>query len=435
MGSAHLEIVDGSAILNGLIHSSRISVLAVLAAFSGSASAAEALTWQSCVELTARQNPEVRSARETYSAAVEQVGVARSSFLPQADGSLTYANGESNNNAATHTYNASIAVSQNLFNGLIDKARLEQARYASESAQESLISARSKVSYDLRAAFEGMSNAKDYRQLTGDIIDRRASNLKLVSLRFDSGRENKGSVMLSQAYLEQARYDDLQARNNLVSARTQLARTLGRDDDDAVDVQGHVPTNEPPASAPDYRALVQATPDFKRALANEASSEAGVTVARGGFFPTLGLSGTAGKQGESWFPDTQRWTLGVTLGIPLFSGGSSYYATRSARENYRASASTRENSGRQLQSDLTVAFNSYVEAVAKLKVDDSFQKAAEVRANIARNKYNNGLLSFDDWDIIENDLINRQKSYLQSRLARVVAEAAWERAQGKGVIP
>jgi hypothetical protein len=44
-------------------------------------------------------------------------------------------------------------------------------------------------------------------------------------------------------------------------------------------------------------------------------------------------------------------------------------------------------------------------------------------------------MSFEDWDRIENDLIQRQKTVLQSQRDRVTAEAAWEQAQGKGVIP
>jgi hypothetical protein len=44
-------------------------------------------------------------------------------------------------------------------------------------------------------------------------------------------------------------------------------------------------------------------------------------------------------------------------------------------------------------------------------------------------------MTFEDWDIIENDLIQRLKTFLQSQRDRVIAEASWELAQGKGVIP
>ena len=36
--------------------------------------------------------------------------------------------------------------------------------------------------------------------------------------------------------------------------------------------------------------------------------------------------------------------------------------------------------------------------------------------------------------LIENDLINREKSLLQTKRDRVFAEAAWELVQGKGAI-
>jgi outer membrane protein TolC len=57
-----------------------------------------------------------------------------------------------------------------------------------------------------------------------------------------------------------------------------------------------------------------------------------------------------------------------------------------------------------------------------------------LRAEIARSKYNNGLTTFDDWDLIESDLINRQRAVLSSQGNRVVAEAAWEQAQGRGAL-
>ena len=73
------------------------------------------------------------------------------------------------------------------------------------------------------------------------------------------------------------------------------------------------------------------------------------------------------------------------------------------------------------------------EAVQRLEVDRAFVEAALAREKIAKEKYNNGLLSFEDWDIIENDLISRQKALLLSEKNRVTAEAAWEKSRGVGV--
>jgi outer membrane protein len=45
------------------------------------------------------------------------------------------------------------------------------------------------------------------------------------------------------------------------------------------------------------------------------------------------------------------------------------------------------------------------------------------------------MLSFEDWDRIENDLISSQKDDLSGRLNAILAEASWEQVQGKSRLP
>ncbi len=149
--------------------------------------------------------------------------------------------------------------------------------------------------------------------------------------------------------------------------------------------------------------------------------------------PSFNVSATQGRRGANFFPDNGYWAVGMNVSFPFFSGGKDYFTTRSAYASTTAARETRENTDQQILINLRQNYNSYIEAVAKLQVDNSFKEAAQLRADIARNKYNNGLLAFENWDVIETDLINRQKSYLQSKLNRVTSEASWEQVQGKGV--
>lgn len=50
---------------------------------------------------------------------------------------------------------------------------------------------------------------------------------------------------------------------------------------------------------------------------------------------------------------------------------------------------------------------------------------------IARSQYSNGLISFENWDIIENDLINREKNLLIGKRDLGLAEATYLRNLGK----
>ena len=65
----------------------------------------------------------------------------------------------------------------------------------------------------------------------------------------------------------------------------------------------------------------------------------------------------------------------------------------------------------------------------------AYLQAEGVRAEIGRSQYASGMLSFEDWDRIENDLISSEKSDLGGRRDAVVAEANWEKVQGKSRLP
>lgn len=399
--------------------------------------AVETFGWNSAVEEASKGNPEIRAAQETLLSAENASRAAYSGFLPSVSANLGYSkNGNSLPGGAENSsenYNATLSASQNLFTGLSDKARVDQA-IANVRLEEALLTrTQAKVSADLKTAYATLLFSQRSAKLQAEIARRRQDNLRLVELRFQSGRENKGSVLLSRAYLNQARYEELQAQHSIPVSQADFARVLGRDESSDLNLLEEVPTEEPKPQI-DFRDLALSTPAHRESAAKESSAEAGVVLARSFFFPTLGLTGSTGRRDDHWFPERREWTVGVNLTLPLFSGGKDYFLTRGALATYRASQSTSLNIDRETLAELKKNHADLVEAFEKIKVDESFLEAAKTRAEIGRNKYNNGLITFENWDLIENDLILRQKNALQSRRDLVIAAAAWERTQGKGVL-
>jgi outer membrane protein TolC len=395
------------------------------------------LSWEACVQEAAANNPDLRAARANLKAAGFTAEGAYSGYLPQLSAGAAYTDTSGSAAATTTsdtTYSTSVSLSQNLFAGFQDRAKVAQGAANRDAAAASLAAAKAKLSQDLKSAFVGLKYAQENVTLTEDIMQRQQENLRLVELRFESGNENKGSYLLTKASLAQARYDNLQAKQDMVSAQAQLDRVLGRGETEGLEVRGDIPLTEP-GKAPDFRELARQVPDYQQAAAQQKSAAAGVTLARSGLYPSLNLSGSVGRVGDNWAPDESRRSVGLNLNIPLYSGGKDYYATKSAVSSLEAAASNTDSAEHQLLVKLKQAYASYVESAEKLKVDQAFLDAAMTRAEIARSQYNNGLISFSDWNLIENDLIQRQKSFVQSRRDRVVAEAAWEQALGKGVIP
>ncbi len=422
------------------LFSSIFSFVILSATLADSASAA-ALSWTDAVQRTEKENPEILAAQETLRSSEAKKTAAYGAFLPTVKASIgiesTERSGSGNVAATTGTgWNAGLNGSLNLFSGFSDEAKINQAEADRKSSEAALKIARAKISSDLKSAFEAVAYARDYSKLSLQILKRREENLRLVQLRYESGRENKGSVLLSEAYLEQARFDDLQARNAIRTSSVQLSKVLALDGDGTkmVEVIGNVPINTPPAKEPDFTSLVTLTPEYVQAVQQSVSLDEARRIARASFFPTLDLSASLVKRGEEFFPnEADSRTFGITLNIPIFSGGRDYNNYRASVAAASAATYTRDNTIREIKRKLESAWAEYNESTSKLKADESFRKAAIVRSDVARAKYNNGLLSFEDWDIIENDLITRQKTVLQTRRDRTTAEAAWEQAQGIGV--
>jgi len=414
---------------------STIMALLLVAGMPASSAAAELLSWEGSLAEASRHNAELRSAQATVESTRASERAAYSGFWPQLSAGVSRT--EVSGDAVTTTvpaYNASVTATQNLFAGFQDSAKVEQAEGNRAIAEATLDSTRARLSLDLKTAYAGLRYAQENVSLTASIVQRLEENLRLVELRFESGRENRGSFLLTRASLAQARFENLQARQAIQTARTQLARVLGRRESAELEASGKVPLSEP-GPEPLFGDLARLTPDYRTSEAQEKVANASLRLARSGFYPSVNLTGTVGREGGDWFPDDERRTVTASVSVPLFNGGRDYYAARGASASLEAARLDKDSIERQVLVRLRQTYNTFVESTEKLKVDQAFLEAATTRAEIARSKYNNGLMSFEDWDRIESELIQRAKAVLASQRDRVAAEAAWEQAQGKGVIP
>ena len=188
-----------------------VDIYLVVATVSGLVTAAGAetaantttqtLSWDACVKEVPLNNPELKAAFENQRAADFGVWGAHSPFLPQLSGSLSYSKSTTASTAPTSSYATTLNASQNLFSGFQDQAKLKQAQANAVTSAVALEISKAKVSYDLKAAFTSQLYAQSSVNLTQDIKRRRQENMNMVQLQFESGRENKGSLLLSKAFI------------------------------------------------------------------------------------------------------------------------------------------------------------------------------------------------------------------------------------------
>lgn len=409
------------------------------------------LTWEDCVRLATESNPDLAAARNDWLSVQQNERVAIAGFLPSlsAQTSVTQTGSEGSggggaivsggvvlpqgggtgSNTATN-YVASLNLRQNIFNGLEDYSRYQQSKWKTQFSYWAMEQVKSTVTYSLKEAFASLVFAQEQLELSRSIQGRRESNYKLVSVRYDNGRENKGSVLLAEAYFEQAKLDVIRAQDALAVSQQKLLTLLNKDHLEDVRVEGSVPLTGLEEKR-DLASLAIETPSYKQSEAQEFSSGQDISIAQSNFLPSLDLTGNVLRQGQSYFPDRERWSVALTLTIPLFDGLRDYATMKSAVLTKYANESRKRSNLVTLLPRLRDAQNQARQSDIKLSIDGKFQKASGTRAEIARAKYNNGLITFEDWDIIENELIQRQTSFLQSKRDRILRYATWENLLGR----
>ncbi len=116
--------------------------------------------------------------------------------------------------------------------------------------------------------------------------------------------------------------------------------------------------------------------------------------------------------------------------IPLFTGGRNRADVAAEKESVVQSELDLMNRANGLMASLQQRWNNYMDAVDNEIIQQELLEAEKLRAEISTAKYKQGLLSFEDWDIIESNLINQDKAYLQRRRTAELAQASWKNALG-----
>lgn len=412
-------------------HSYRVNFTLLLLTAAGPLHAAGPLTWQECIARTASNNIELAVARLKLKEAGAALKSQQSVYYPDVSARAGRTTGERETDGVrsqTDSLSASLNADYTLFDGFGNRARVTRAEAELHAEQANFDQTRSNVEYDLNTAFTELLYTQELIGLLNNIQARRADNVRLVELRYEGGRENKGSLLLKQAQQIEAAYDVEEAERALVLARQRLTVLMRAPMTERVTVEGALTPANPPEKTLLYD-LARQTPAYRSAEANMKAAEQGFIVTRSQRFPQISASASLSGSGETEL-DTTGWQAGLAVSLPLFTGGQLSQDILIAGLQREQAILNAEQTMFDLMNSLLAALNTYRDRHAALRVQEAQLQAAELRAEVARAQYEQGLISFQDWDTIENALIAAQKNRLAGLRAAVLSEAAWQNTMG-----
>lgn len=403
---------------------------------------AETLQYEKALEWVWDHNPALVRARESLQATESRLKSAQGQYLPEVNAQITHSKSEVTRpsdvgQGVEDSSSARLELSQNLFAGLATKAAVESAKADRSINQSEVQLIYAQVGSEFIKAYSQVYYAIKTQQLTGEILERRRNNFELVKLRFEAGNENRGSLLVAQASLDEAIFDQDKSNFDLSVARQRLKGVMAQQEADLLNVSAVPSTiveDELKKLGPEEIEAIKVAdhPALLAEVARIEKSQAALTSARAQFFPKLGLSAGLNRNDQYFFPDqNESWSVGLTLTIPLYKGGQDIHNYRAVDAELRRARAQKEQITFDQKSSITAAGFSLKSSDQRVRVAKSSMDAAQVRTEIARQKYNNGLLSFEDWSNIEDDYALRQKSYLEAQSALLAAQADWMLAMGK----
>jgi outer membrane protein TolC len=396
----------------------------------GSLKAEEILTWNECLKEAAKNHPDLISAQENVRQYEASKKITKSSLFPQIDASLSGSTSKTDSKT-TDTYTYGAGGTQLLFDGFKTQDELKAASENIRAAEYNYKFTSSQVRFRLRSAFINLLKAQELLNITQEIYDIRRNNLVLITLRHESGLEHKGALLNAEANLDSAKFEIAQAKRALEVAQRELIKEMGRIEFSALRVEGNFKVDDAALEKPDFQALAKNNPYLEKLIAQKNAASFGIKSAKADFLPQLSAQAGANKSGSHWSPEDDNWNAGLTLSFPIFEGGLRLAEVDKAKAVFNQAQADERSAKDELILALEQAWAELQDAVEKVEVQNKFLESAQERANIAEAQYSLGMIQFDNWIIIEDDLVRAKKTFLDAQAEALLAKAGWIQAKGE----
>jgi len=412
--------------------------LALALAAALSPMAAQAADLLQVYEMARNGDPQLASAESTRLYNKEGQNQALAALLPQVDGTASLSRARTdydgvNGSVTTKSRRYTVDGTQTVFNwAQFANLRAEReiskaADFTLESANDDLIVRTSAAYFNVLVGIESLAAAETNEAAAKKQFD-------YADKRLEVGLAPITDVHEARAEYDQARANTILARNNLKDYYQALTELTGQP---VMSLRALPEAWRPevPAQYSNVDELVSSAitenPALKAQGLQVSAAESSVSAARAGHYPTLTLGGSWGKSAQ-WgdstgsgglTPDATTNSIGLTLSVPIFSGGATQSRVRQALASRDIQQDTFEQQKRALDRNTRNAYQTVVAGVSEVEA----RRLAVVSAQAAFDASQVGLEvgTRTVLDVVQNqrtlfaaqvDYVRARYNFLQNRL-------------------
>lgn len=411
-------------------------------------------------------DPTLAGAEATKLATDENVVQARSQLLPQINAGVSFTRNHGGFDDSTlvrdpldpdrqvtvdgvtqTTYTRSIGVQ--LDQSLLDISRwtaLKASRYTAEAGTANWDAAQQDLLVRAASAYFNVLSAMDALKFADANEKALARQLEQAQQRFDVGLAAITDVNDAKAQHDQAVASVIANQNAVDQAREAVRQLTNKEPGEFRRLREELPLDHPTPDDPQawVEVALQQNPALSAAAFQVDAANANISTARAGHLPTLSAQvgysraptwGTQRYGGVGEFPQYSgdpKWgtSIGVTLSVPIFSGGFTQSRVRQAVYNRDFAQDQYEYNRRLVEATTRNNYRSVIAGASEVEATRAAVISAQSSVEATQAGYEVGTRTIVDVLISQQTLLQAQSSYSAARHAFVMDGLLLKQAAG-----
>ncbi|WP_289046567.1 TolC family protein [uncultured Olleya sp.] len=409
---------------------------------------------QDCIDYAIEHNITVKDAALDKDLAEVDYSKAKSSRLPNLFGSASqsFSNGSTIDPITSdyvtdqiHSTNIGINSSMTLFQGKQlsnqikqNKILLDQSIFLEEVEKNNIV-------LNILEVYLQTLYSKESIAIAENNVVASEKEVERAKARLDSGTIALGDYTEAQSQAATNKFNVISAKNDYQQYIIQLKQLLELSPLEDIQIETidknmdlvnlNIDKNQL------YTNAIGFLPEIQASNLNIEANEKELDIAKGGFLPTLSLTGSVGSGytsiNDNTFSDqfdvNFNQKLGLSLTIPIFNRNQTKAAVKTVTINIEKAQIQKQTTEKEIYRKVETAYQNAISAQEQVIAAEASKVAAEESYKLAQKKYELGALSTTDLVISQNTFTNAQQNYLQSKYLNILYHELLQFYQGNNI--
>ena len=339
-----------------------------------------------------------------------------------------------------NTFSAGVSAAMPLIN-----AQLWQSLHISgqdvELAVEKARSSRLEMVSQVKNAFYAVLLAKESYAVYKDVYDNALANYEKTKLKYEAQKASDLDLARSATTLANAVPNMYDSENSVTLALWQLKAVMGVDLDEDIDVAGELYdySDDMTTLYTEAELSLDGNSSLRQLAIQAEQLAATVRMQKYSTLPTLSLafSYNYSAMANDFKFNTYQWTpysyAGLTLSVPIFSGGKYHYNIKAAQVQADELDLQRTESERQIKISIRQNINSMESALHSFDAADKALESAQKAYDITQQSYEVGSSTLTDLNDAQLALVQAKMTTAQSIYNYLTAKTSLEQTLGLDV--